>query len=239
MPPEDTWKATIGQPLVVQMKMFARSQDEADAMIQTYVNHNLANHDDYVRPFPDVRSVLETVRGSGRSLGIVTSKKRRATHMGLARCDLPAEWFEAIVTADDVQRFKPEPEPVLKALEVMGVGAREAVFVGDSTHDMRSGRAAGVTTAAALWGPYSRAQLEPTAPDLWLDVPSDLMSGARNRRLIRAHRRATAGSGRDRPERHLHHVAQRFRVDELERLLHAVRQLARHRPRCPSEARFS
>jgi pyrophosphatase PpaX len=175
VPPEDTWKATIGQPLVVQMKMFARSQDEADAMIQTYVNHNLANHDDYVRPFPEVRSVLETVRGSGRSLGIVTSKKRRATHMGLARCDLPAEWFEAIVTADDVQRFKPEPEPVLKALEVMGVAAREALFVGDSTHDMRSGRAAGVTTAAALWGPYSRAQLEPTAPDLWLDLPTDLI----------------------------------------------------------------
>ena len=175
VPPEDTWKATIGQPLVVQMKMFARSEDEADAMIQTYVDHNLANHDGYVRPFPDVRSVLESVRDSGRSLGIVTSKKRRATHMGLARCDLPAEWFEAIVTADDVQRFKPEPEPVLKALELMGVGAREAVFVGDSTHDMRSGRAAGVTTAAALWGPYTRAQLEPTAPDLWLERPGDLI----------------------------------------------------------------
>ena len=40
---------------------------------------------------------------------------------------------------------------------------------------MKSGRAAGVATAAALWGPYSRAQLEPTEPDLWLEEPADLL----------------------------------------------------------------
>ncbi|MBT8478415.1 MAG: HAD-IA family hydrolase [Gemmatimonadetes bacterium] len=175
VPPEETWKATIGQPLVVQMKMFADRPDQVEAMIQTYVDHNLSNHDSYVRPFAGVRSVLQAIRRSGRVLGIVTSKKRRATHMGLERCDLPAEWFAAIVTADDVERYKPEPDPVLSALRQAGVGASKAMFVGDSTHDMRSGRAAGVVTAAALWGPYSRAQLEPTEPDLWLEAPGDLL----------------------------------------------------------------
>ena len=144
-------------------------------MIRTYVDHNLSNHDDYVRPFPGVRAVLQTIRESGRVLGVVTSKKRRATHMGLARCDLPLEWFATIVTADDVDRYKPEPEPVLRALEVAGFPPSGAMYVGDSTHDMRSGRAAGVVTAAALWGPYSRAQLEPTAPDLWLEAAADLL----------------------------------------------------------------
>jgi pyrophosphatase PpaX len=175
VPSEETWKATIGQPLVVQMKLFAERPDQVESMIQTYVDHNLSNHDSYVRPFAGVRSVVEAIRGSGRTLGIVTSKKRRATHMGLARCDLPAEWFAAIVTADDVERYKPEPEPVLKALEQTCVTASAAMFVGDSTHDMRSGRAADVFTAAALWGPYSRAQLEPTEPDLWLEEPDDLL----------------------------------------------------------------
>jgi len=176
VPPEDMWKATIGQPLVVQMKLFSEREDQVASMIRTYVDHNLANHDDYVRPFPGVRAILEAVRESGRVLGIVTSKMRRATHMGLARCDLPVEWFSAIVTADDVERYKPEPDPVLKALEQSGVSAAGAMFVGDSTHDMRSGRAAEVITAAALWGPYSREQLEPTEPDLWLEEPGDLLS---------------------------------------------------------------
>jgi pyrophosphatase PpaX len=176
VPPEETWKATIGQPLVVQMKMFADREDKVSAMIRTYVDHNLANHDDYVNPFPGVRSLVEAIRESGRVLGIVTSKKRRATHMGLARCDLPVEWFTAIVTADDVERYKPEPEPVLEALDQLGISGAEALFVGDSTHDMRCGRAAGVLTAAVLWGPYTRAQLEPTEPDVWLEEPGDLLT---------------------------------------------------------------
>lgn len=175
VPPEDSWKATIGQPLVVQMAMFAEREDQVEAMIHTYVTHNLAHHDEYVRPFPGVKEAVSAVRESGRTLGIVTSKKRRATRMGLARCELPEAWFQAIVTADDVVRYKPEPEPVLEALDRLGAGPGEAVFVGDSTHDMKSGRAAGVTTAAALWGPYSREQLEPTAPDLWLAEPGDLL----------------------------------------------------------------
>jgi phosphoglycolate phosphatase-like HAD superfamily hydrolase len=39
---------------------------------------------------------------------------------------------------------------------------------------MQSGRAAGVLTAAALWGPFGRSQLDGAAPDFWLDSPSDL-----------------------------------------------------------------
>ncbi len=62
VPPEETWKATIGQPLVVQMKMFAERADQVESMIQTYVDHNLANHDSYVRPFAGVRSVVEAMR---------------------------------------------------------------------------------------------------------------------------------------------------------------------------------
>jgi pyrophosphatase PpaX len=175
VPPEDAWRATIGQPLVVQMAMFAKSEDDVEAMIHTYVTHNLANHDRYVQPFPGVRDTVDAVRESGRVLGIVTSKKRKATRMGLARCELPEAWFEAVVTADDVQRYKPDPEPVLEALRRVGADPDEALFVGDSTHDMKSGRVAGVTTAAVLWGPYTREQLEPTQPDAWLRAPRDLL----------------------------------------------------------------
>ena len=70
---------------------------------------------------------------------------------------------------DATTRHKPEPEPVWHALEALGgIPPQRALFVGDSTHDMRAGRAAGVQTAAALWGPFSREQLAPTAPDHWL-----------------------------------------------------------------------
>ena len=54
--------------------------------------------------------------------------------------------------------------PVRVALEELGYSADEAVFVGDSPHDMYSGNGAGVVTIAALWGPFTREQLEPSSP---------------------------------------------------------------------------
>ena len=84
--------------------------------------------------------------------------------------------MDVIVGADDVLNPKPHPEPVEKALELMGASREDAVYVGDSVHDMESGRAAGVRTAAVLWGPFGRAELEPTRPDYWLERPADLLT---------------------------------------------------------------
>jgi len=174
-PPDEQWRTTIGRPLVVQVRGFARSEEEAEAMIRTYTEHNLANHDRLVRPFEGIREALETLRARGTVLAIATSKRRIATGLGLAACGLPEDWFSTIVTADDVTRFKPDAEPVARAL----AGAHEseparAVYVGDSVHDMRSGRAAGVRTAAVLWGPNDREALSPESPDLWIERPDQI-----------------------------------------------------------------
>jgi pyrophosphatase PpaX len=82
--------------------------------------------------------------------------------------------FQVIVGADEVIHPKPHPEPVLMALERLGAPAAGAVFVGDSRHDVECGRAAGVKTAAVLWGPFDRAYLEDLEPDYWLETPADL-----------------------------------------------------------------
>jgi pyrophosphatase PpaX len=174
-PPDELWRTTIGRPLAIQVRDFARSDEEAAAMIRTYTEHNLTNHDRLVRPFVGIRQALEELKTRGKVLAIATSKRRIATRMGLAACDLPEGWFSTIVTADDVTRYKPDAEPVTRALS----GAREqdldrAVFVGDSIHDMQSGRAAGVRTAAVLWGPSDRAVLSPESPDLWIERPAEI-----------------------------------------------------------------
>ena len=174
-PPDEAWRATIGRPLVVQVRDFARNDAEAEAMVRTYTEHNLSNHDRLVRSFDGIRESLQLLREAGRTLAIATSKRSVAARMGLAACGLPEEWFAAIVTADDVTRYKPDAEPVLLALAGAGSdGAGRAVYVGDSIHDMRSGRAAGVSTAAVLWGPNDRSVLASEAPDLWIERPDQI-----------------------------------------------------------------
>ncbi|HWJ14213.1 MAG TPA: HAD hydrolase-like protein, partial [Gemmatimonadaceae bacterium] len=61
-------------------------------------------------------------------------------------------------------------------LHRLGRGPDEAVFVGDSVHDVLAGNAAGVRTFAALWGAFKRQDLEPGSPSVWLERISELPS---------------------------------------------------------------
>ena len=71
---------------------------------------------------------------------------------------------DAVVGLDSCQRHKPDPEPVRLALDLLGYEPHEALFLGDSPHDIAAGNAAGVVTVAALWGPFPRPALEAAAP---------------------------------------------------------------------------
>lgn len=172
IPPDDVWLAGLGTPLWVQFRHFTDDPAEIDAMIATYREHNLAHHDAMVRPYPGVKEAVRTLRDRAR-LALVTSKLRSGALRGLDRVGM-GDWFEVVVAADDVERTKPDPEPVLRALEALGAPAARAVFVGDSPHDLVAGRAAGVRTAAVLWGPFPRRQLAEARPDYWIEDPDAL-----------------------------------------------------------------
>ncbi|MGI9628124.1 MAG: HAD family hydrolase [Longimicrobiales bacterium] len=168
-PPDHHWLETVGQPLRTQFRQFADSDQEAEVLIRTYLDHNHQVHDDFVRPFPAVRETLLGLRERGVRMGVVTSKATRGTKLGLRACDLDESWFDTIITSDEPVPHKPDPAPVRLALDRMGVRAAGTAFVGDSVWDLRSGRAAGVTTIGALWGPFSRELLAGEEPDMLLD----------------------------------------------------------------------
>src|SRR5437773_1826281 len=80
--------------------------------------------------------------------------RRPTAELGLRGLGL--DGFEVVIGWEDTVAHKPEPEPVQWALERMAAAPADAIFVGDSAWDVRAGRAAGVATAAVLWGAGSR-----------------------------------------------------------------------------------
>jgi len=172
-PPDELWLKGLGTPIRVQLRQWTDDPAEIDAMAQTYTTYNLEHHDALVRPYDGIVSAVTRLRERGKRLGLVTSKVRSTALRGLRLAGI-ADAFDVIVGADEVFHPKPHPEPVLTALERLGVGREDVVFIGDARHDMVCGRAAGVATAAALWGPFDRAHLEDLDPDYWLERPEDL-----------------------------------------------------------------
>ncbi len=85
------------------------------------------------------------------------------------------ELFDVVMAAEDSERHKPAPDPVLGALERLGAEAAGACYVGDSPFDIECGRAAGVVTIAVTWGFFSRDALEVVGPDRIVETPGELV----------------------------------------------------------------
>ena len=172
-PPRDVWLRGLGTPLWDQFSPFCQSRQEIESMVATYRKFNHEKHDTMVQRYPGLLEAVRALKDDGKQLGIVTSKMRAGTVRGLGVCGLDG-LFDVLVGADDVEKHKPDPTPVLKALELLKADPKTTVFIGDSPHDLASGRAAGVRTAAALWGPFPREWLEPHQPDYWLRQPGEI-----------------------------------------------------------------
>ena len=168
-----TWLRGIGTPLRGVLAPWARDEAMLDAMLATYRTHNVHHHDARVRAYPGVTAVVRALLAAGIRLAVVTSKNRPGTQRGLRAAGLEGA-IEALVCAEDVENAKPHREPVDRAVAMLGVDPGATLFVGDSLHDMHAGRAAEVPTGAALWGPFDRAHLAPSAPSHWLASPEDV-----------------------------------------------------------------
>jgi pyrophosphatase PpaX len=175
--------ATFGIPLSEAMRRLTRepniadlavNEDMIERLLMEYRSFNVAHHDILAQPFNDTHRVIEELRARGYRIGVVTSKGRELANRGLKLCSLD-ELIDAAVFLEDTSVHKPQPEPILAALEKLNVRADCAAYVGDSCHDMIAGRRAGVRTIAAMWGPYPRTELERERPDHLAESISSLL----------------------------------------------------------------
>lgn len=139
----------MGRPLIEQM-MFFSGREQVDDLVKKYRTFNIAHHDELVREFPHVRETLAKLHAAGVKLGVVTSKIRQTTEMGLKLTGL-YDYFGTIVTVDDVGKAKPDPEGIHKAVRELGGDLSSALMVGDSHYDIEAAHNAGIPSVAVAW----------------------------------------------------------------------------------------
>ncbi len=162
-----------GEPLLRTMLRYA--PEEADELVKTYHAYNLKTHDELIRPFPGVAAMLRELTEMGLKLGIVTSKRHKVASRSLQVLGI-SHWFQAVVTPEDTVKHKPEPEPVLKGAELLGVAPQEAMMVGDSPYDLLSGRSAGTLTCGVEYTKLPLDVLLGTRPDFMIREAGELVA---------------------------------------------------------------
>jgi pyrophosphatase PpaX len=170
--PDEELMAAVGGP-GLEAQMRALAPDRVDELVSVYRAHNEPLHDE-LSCCAGVEDVLVRLKDEGRRLGIVTAKRRQTVELAFAR--LPIEHlFETVVGGDETSKHKPDPEPLLLALERLGARPEEAAYVGDAPFDVKAANAAGVFSIAVTWGGiHSRPTLEAESPGALVDTAEDL-----------------------------------------------------------------
>ncbi|WP_425245787.1 HAD family hydrolase [Streptomyces sp. NEAU-NA10] len=151
-----------------------RDKDE-DAELSAAHKALYGQYFDRLPALPDAGSLLKRLHGDGWTVVLATSAS--GAELSALRRALDAdEAITATASADDVTEGKPAPEPVEHALELAGVSAERAVFVGDTVWDMRAGRRAGVRCVGVLCGGIPRADLEEAGAQAIYADPAGLLA---------------------------------------------------------------
>lgn len=133
------------------------------------------NHPGTVTLFPHVEETLHELHRRGIQLAICSSRARATLDRFVLTFGFE-QLVQAVVSADDVQRGKPYPDPALRVLELIGCKAEEALMVGDASYDILMGRAAGCHTCGVTYGNQTAAQLRDAGADYLIDNFQELLT---------------------------------------------------------------
>jgi pyrophosphatase PpaX len=172
-PPDEELMAAVGGP-GLEAQMRALAPDRVDELVTVYRAHNEPLHDTLVC-CAGMDDVLVRLKDEGRRLGIVTAKRRATVELAFATVPL-GHLFETVVGGDETTRHKPDPDPLLLALERLGARPDDTAYVGDAPFDVRAAKAAGVHAVAVTWGGiHPRERLEREEPDAIVNTAEELL----------------------------------------------------------------
>ena len=163
---------TIGRPLAAVLEELAPARGAT--LLVSYEEYIRLHHDRLARLYPETAAVLNDLRARGYPLGIVTSKRRTVAQLAFDATGVD-RLVDLVLCVEDTPRAKPAPDPLLAAAARLGLAPGDCLYVGDSRHDLEAAAAAGMPSAAALWGPNDPAMLAALGPAHLLSALSELL----------------------------------------------------------------
>lgn len=120
------------------------------------------------------KPTLSLLKDKGLRLGIVTNSGRKGAKLFLENSGLE-NYFDVIVTRNDMQKMKPSGEGIVKAIDTLGCKRNQVMYVEDSWVDVRSAKNAGVVAVAITGGLSPSERLRQESPDIIINSLGELL----------------------------------------------------------------
>lgn len=141
---KDEQTNVLGQTLDRAFINYAKDNEELVKMIDKY-RYYTSSDLNQITGYKYLDIVLKSLKEKGYLLGIVTSKTNYVVYDNIKDLDIE-KYFDCIITHNDTSIHKPNPEPILLALEKLNVESMRTIYIGDHENDIIAGRNALVQT---------------------------------------------------------------------------------------------
>ncbi len=162
-----TIKRTVGWGLRHLVETFV-GRDDLGRALSIYRQHHARALKSGTKWLPGARELVETLKSRGYKLAIASNRPMRFTHIILKHLKADRA-FDHVLCADKVKRPKPAGEMLETILSRCSLSPDEALYVGDMTIDVETGRNAGVRTIAVLTGSSNRGEVASLKPFTIID----------------------------------------------------------------------
>ncbi len=123
--------------------------------------------------FPGSVEFLKTLADSNVPSAIVTNSGRKPVNFAIEKFGFQP-YVTQVITRNDVKKLKPYPDSLLLALELLGIGNKDTIYVGDSVIDIEAARRAGIKSVGLLSGMLDKQILSQARPDFMIRDISEL-----------------------------------------------------------------
>jgi phosphoglycolate phosphatase len=167
-----------GAPILIQRALGPEANDQAlirkglEFFLSYYREHKLDHTTLYPGITESLKAIQQSTNGQPRKMAVLSNKPVIPSRAIVDALGLGPFFFQ-VYGGNSFETKKPEPDGIRQLLAEAGLSAEQAVIVGDSHVDVRTGRNAGLSTIGVTYG-FAPHTLEQQPPDVLVDSPAEL-----------------------------------------------------------------
>jgi len=147
--------------------------DKAEQVKEDYYNFYTDNHNSMAKRIDGLEEVLQLIKSKAIPMAIFTGKGRKTSLITLEKIGM-LDYFELLVTGDDVQNHKPSPDGLVKILDHYKFEPDEVLLIGDAPSDIEAAKSVGVKSATVLWDCYAEEEVHRLKGDYYFSTVGQL-----------------------------------------------------------------
>ncbi len=163
----------LGHTLFTTFGNYTDSKEKVDEIVTFYRKTSNEKIEAGLESYPKAKETLETLKKMGCTVGVVTSKMRHVATYHLELTGL-LPYVDGLIGYEDTEKHKPNPDPLLKAMDLFDADPETTVYVGDHENDITAAKQANIASCAVTYSHRLKEMLQ-VNPEFVIDALDNII----------------------------------------------------------------